>query len=67
MMSVEMIVCTVIRFNHGGRHFLQKKKKKWVALYINNNNNVTLFPEDNIFGTDASLTYSPQIQIHTCV
>ena len=31
---------------------------------------ITLFPEDNIFGTNgtnASLTYGPQIQKHTCV
>ena len=28
---------------------------------------VTLFQEDNIFGTNASLTYGPQIQRHTCV
>ena len=28
---------------------------------------ITLFQEDNIFGTDASLTYGPQIQRHTCV
>ena len=28
---------------------------------------ITLFQEDNIFGTNASLTYSPQIQRHTCV
>ena len=28
---------------------------------------ITLFKEDNIFGTDASLTYGPQIQRHTCV
>ena len=28
---------------------------------------ITLFQEANIFGTDASLTYGPQIQIHTCV
>ena len=27
----------------------------------------TLFQEDNIFGTNASLTYGPQIQRHTCV
>ena len=26
---------------------------------------ITLFQEDNIFGTDASLTYGPQIQRHT--
>ena len=25
------------------------------------------FQEDSIFGTDASLTYGPQIQRHTCV
>ena len=28
---------------------------------------ITLFQEDNIFGTDASLTYGPQIQRHRCV
>ena len=28
---------------------------------------ITLFQEDNIFGTSASLTYDPQIQRHTCV
>ena len=28
---------------------------------------ITLFQEDNIFGTNASLTYGPQIQRHTCV
>ena len=28
---------------------------------------ITLFQEDNIFGSDASLTYGPQIQRHTCV
>ena len=28
---------------------------------------VTLFQEDNIFSTNASLTYGPQIQRHTCV
>ena len=26
----------------------------------------TLFQEDNIFGTNANLTYGPQIQRHTC-
>ena len=26
---------------------------------------ITLFQEDNIFGTNASLTYGPQIQRHT--
>ena len=28
---------------------------------------ITLFQEDNIFGTNASLTYGPQIQKHACV
>ena len=28
---------------------------------------ITLFQEDNIFGTNASLTYGPQIQRHTWV
>ena len=28
---------------------------------------ITLFQEDNIFGTNASLSYGPQIQRHTCV
>ena len=28
---------------------------------------ITLFEEDNIFGTNASLTYGPQIQRHTFV
>ena len=28
---------------------------------------ITLFQEDNIFGTNASLTYGPRIQMHTCV
>ena len=28
---------------------------------------ITLFQEDNTFGTDASLTNGPQIQRHTCV
>ena len=28
---------------------------------------ITLFQEDNIFGTNVSLTYGPQIQRHTCV
>ena len=28
---------------------------------------ITLFQADNIFGTNASLTYGPQIQRHTCV
>ena len=28
---------------------------------------ITLFQEDNIFGTNASLTYGPQIQRHTFV
>ena len=28
---------------------------------------ITLFHEDNIFGTNASLTYGPQIQRHACV
>ena len=28
---------------------------------------ITLFQEDNIFGTNASLTYGPQIQRHICV
>ena len=28
---------------------------------------ITLFQEDNIFGTNASLKYGPQIQRHTCV
>ena len=28
---------------------------------------ITLFQEDNIFGTNASLTYGPQIQRHTCI
>ena len=27
----------------------------------------TLFQEDNIFGTNASLKYGPQMQRHTCV
>ena len=30
-------------------------------------NIIALFQEDNIFGTNASLTYGPQIQRHTCV
>ena len=41
-----------------------------IICYNNNNNsnsNKTLFQEDNIFGTNASLTYGPQIQRHTCV
>ena len=28
---------------------------------------IILFQEDNIFGTNTSLTYGPQIQRHTCV
>ena len=28
---------------------------------------ITLFQEDIIFGTNASLTYGPQIQSHKCV
>ena len=28
---------------------------------------ITLFQKDSIFGTNASLTYGPQIQRHTCV
>ena len=28
---------------------------------------ITLFQEDNIFGTNATLTYGPQKQRHTCV
>ena len=28
---------------------------------------ITLFQEDNIFGTNVSLTYGPQIQKYTCV
>ena len=28
---------------------------------------IPLFQGDNIFGTNASLTYGPQIQRHTCV
>ena len=28
---------------------------------------ITLFQEDNMFGTNASLTYGPQIQIHICI
>ena len=28
---------------------------------------ITLFQEDNIFGTNASLTYGPQIQRHACI
>ena len=28
---------------------------------------ITLFQEDNIFSTNASLTYGPQIQRHICV
>ena len=28
---------------------------------------IILFQVDNIFGTNASLTYGPQIQRHTCV
>ena len=28
---------------------------------------ITLFQEDNILGTNASQTYGPQIQSHTCV
>ena len=28
---------------------------------------ITLFQEDNIFGTNASLIYGPQIQRHTRV
>ena len=28
---------------------------------------ITLFQEDNILGTNASLTYGPQIQRHTCL
>ena len=28
---------------------------------------ITLFKEDNIFDTNASLTYGPKIQRHTCV
>ena len=40
-----------------------------VDLFCNNNNIIiiTLFQEDNIFGTNVSLTYGPQIQRHTCV
>ena len=38
------------------------------SLYnSSNNNNNNFISEDNIFGTNASLTYGPQIQIHTCV
>ena len=35
----------------------------------NNNNNLALFREGNIFGTNASLTYGPQLQCHekTCL
>ena len=33
--------------------------------YYNDNNN--FFQEDNMFGTNASLEYGPQIQRHTCV
>ena len=28
---------------------------------------ITLFQDDNIFGTNASLTYGPPIQRHACV
>ena len=28
---------------------------------------ITLFQEDNIFGSNTSLTYVPQVQRHTCV
>ena len=28
---------------------------------------ITLFQEDNVFGTNASLTYGPQVQRHACV
>ena len=43
-----------------------------ILCYNNNNNNnsnsnKTLFQEENIFGTNASLTYGPQIQRHTCI
>ena len=31
------------------------------------NNNNFVFREDSIFGTNASLTYGPQIQRHLCV
>ena len=36
----------------------------FLSRYNNNNNTimVTLFQEDSIFGTNASLTYGPQIQ-----
>ena len=36
-----------------------------ILTYNNNNNN--FFQEDNMFGTNASLAYGPQIQRHTCV
>ena len=28
---------------------------------------ISLFPEDNVFDMNASLTYGPQIQRHICV
>ena len=33
----------------------------------NNSNNNNFFQADNMFGTNASLAYGPQIQRHTCV
>ena len=40
-------------------------RKMFHIIYNNNDNN--FISKDNIFGTDASLTYGPQIQRHTCV
>ena len=42
-------------------HFKKVQVKEVIIIII------TLFQDDNIFGTNASLTYGPQIQRHTCV
>ena len=51
---------------------IEIRRSALVRELLRNNYNIiiiilTLFQEDNIFGTNASLTYGPQIQRHTCV
>ena len=46
------------------RHNTTRGTKSLLLIIITT---TTLFQEDTIFGTNASLTYGPQIQKHTCV
>ena len=50
---------------HGKK--LPSKSVCKLRVYSKNHGVRTLFQEDNIFGTNASLTYGYQTQIHTCV